>query len=112
MKNINESKSQIINELKAGFNMMRRQKERTAQRLGKKLTVDSCAYAYVLYDEMASYLIRAELPEEDLQILQNCPGLYARVLEHFLHNHEDRYIPYANCIKAIIDEEKKNGDVA
>ena len=112
MKNHNEIKSQIIHDLKVGFNMLRQQKERTAQRLGKRLTVDSCAHAYVLYDEMASYLNQAELPEEDLRILSNCPDIYVKALDYFIHHHDVRFEAYAKCIEAILEEEKNKKDAA
>ena len=108
----NNFEREIINALKKGYKMLREQKERTARRLNKKVTINSLAYPYVLYDEMASYLISAKLPEEDLQILSNCPDIYVKALNYFIHNHDVRFEAYAKCIDAILTEEKNKKDAA
>ena len=108
----NNFEREIINALKKGYKMLREQKERTARRLNKKVTINSLAYPYVLYDEMASYLISAKLPEEDLQILSNCPDIYAKALNYFIHHHDVRFEAYAKCIDAILEEEKNKKDAA
>ena len=108
----NNFEREIINALKKGYKMLREQKERTARRLGKKMTINSLAYPFVLYDEMASYLISAKLPEEDLEILSNCPDIYVKALDYFIHHHDARFEAYAKCIDAILQDEKNKKDAA
>ena len=108
----NNFEREIINALKKGYKMLREQKERTARRLNKKVTINSLAYPYVLYDEMASYLISAKLPEEDLEILSNCPDIYGKALNYFIHHHDVRFEAYAKCIDAILQDEKNKKDAA
>ena len=109
---MNNFEREIINAMKKGYKILREQKERSARRLGTKVTINSLAYPYVLYDEMAHYIISAKLPDEDLQILSNCPDIYVKALDYFIHHFDVRLEAYAKCIDAILEEEKKKKDAA
>ena len=106
----NNFKTEIIAAMQESYKMLRTQKESTAHRLGKKVTIDSLAYPYVLCDEMSSYLISAQLSEEDIRILHSCPDIYMKALNYFLHHSDVRFEAYAKCIAAILEEEKNTKD--
>ena len=92
----------VISKLRKEFRMLERQVENTNLMLGRPTSRRQTAYPYVLCDEMANHLISANLSSEELAILYDVPCLYEKISTYFLQHLEERYRPYALCLREIL----------
>ena len=92
----------VISKLRKEFRMLERQVENTNLMLGRPTSRRQTAYPYVLCDEMTSFLISENLSAEELAALYNVPCLLEKILYYFIRHLEERYHPYALCLREIL----------
>ena len=92
----------VISKLRKEFRMLERQVENTNLMLVRPTSIRQTAYPYVLCDEMTSLLITENLSAEELATLYNVPCLLEKILYYFIRHLEERYHPYALCLREIL----------
>ena len=92
----------VISKLRKEFRMVERMVKDKEHTLGRRAPIRQTAYPYVLCDEMANHLISANLSSEELAILYDVPCLYEKISTYFLQHLEERYRPYALCLREIL----------
>ena len=92
----------VISKLRKEFRMLERQVENTNLMLGRPTSRRQTAYPYVLCDEMTSFLISENLSADELAVLYDVPCLLEKILYYFIRHLEERYHPYALCLREIL----------
>ena len=92
----------VISKLRKEFRMVERVVKDKEHTLDRRAPIGQTAYPYVLCDEMTNHLISANLSSEELAILYDVPCLYEKISNYFSRHLEERYRPYALCLREIL----------
>lgn len=92
----------VISKLRKEFRMVERMVKDKEHTLGRRAPIRQTAYPYVLCDEMTSFLISENLSAEELAVLYDVPCLLEKIIYYFIRHLEERYHPYALCLREIL----------
>ena len=82
----------VISKLRKEFRMLERQVENTNLMLGRPTSIR----------QTASFLISENLSADELAVLYDVPCLLEKIIYYFIRHLEERYHPYALCLREIL----------